>query len=80
MSDTAGAYESLPRAERFVQRDLLRHRAMIWERDLGVVHKLFVSFLVFGKAIAARFRGLVQAVVIYITSYTSACVSSRSPS
>jgi ABC-2 type transport system permease protein len=45
--------------------------AVIWERDLGVVHKLLVSparrgSLVFGKAVAAGFRGLVQAVVIYI--------------
>ena len=45
--------------------------AIIWERDLGVVHKLLVSparrgSLVFGKAVAAGFRGLVQAVVIYI--------------
>ncbi len=45
--------------------------AIIWERDLGVVHKLLVSparrsSLVFGKAVAAGFRGLVQAVVIYL--------------
>ena len=45
--------------------------AVIWERDLGVVHKLLVSpalrsSLVFGKAISAGFRGLVQAVVIYL--------------
>ena len=44
--------------------------AIIWERDLGVVHKLLVSpamrtSLVFGKAVAAGFRGIVQAVVIY---------------
>ncbi len=44
--------------------------AIIWERDLGVVHKLLVSpalriSLVFGKAIAAGFRGIVQAFVIY---------------
>ena len=44
--------------------------AVIWERDLGVVHKLLVSparrtSLVFGKAVAAGFRGLVQAAVIY---------------
>lgn len=44
--------------------------AVIWERDLGVVHKLLVSparrsSLVFGKAIAAGFRGFVQALVIY---------------
>jgi len=45
--------------------------AVIWERDLGVVHKLLVSpamrtSLVFGKAISAGFRGLVQAAVIYL--------------
>jgi len=44
--------------------------AVIWERDLGVVHKLLVSparrsSLVFGKAVAAGCRGLVQAAVIY---------------
>ncbi len=45
--------------------------AIIWERDLGVVHKLLVSpalriSLVFGKALAAGFRGIVQTVVIYL--------------
>ncbi|MGA8864272.1 MAG: ABC transporter permease [Gallionella sp.] len=45
--------------------------AVIWERDLGVVHKLLVSpawriSLVFGKAVAAGFRGILQAVVIYL--------------
>jgi len=45
--------------------------AVIWERDLGVVHKLLVSparrsSLVFGKAVSAGFRGLVQAAVIYV--------------
>lgn len=45
--------------------------AIIWERDLGVVHKLLVSparrsSLVCGKAVAAGFRGLVQAVIIYL--------------
>jgi ABC-2 type transport system permease protein len=44
--------------------------AVIWERDLGVVHKLLVSparrsSLVFGKAVSAGFRGTVQAFVIY---------------
>jgi ABC-2 type transport system permease protein len=44
--------------------------AVIWERDLGVVHKLLVSparrvSLVFGKAVSSGFRGLVQSVVIY---------------
>lgn len=45
--------------------------AVIWERDLGVVHKLLVSpawrsSLVFGKAVSVEFRGIVQAVVIYL--------------
>jgi ABC-2 type transport system permease protein len=45
--------------------------AVIWERDLGIVHKLLVSpasrgALVVGKAVSAGFRGLVQAVVIYL--------------
>ena len=43
----------------------------IWEKDLGIVQKLLVSpanrgALVLGKAIAAAFRGLIQAVVIYV--------------
>src|SRR5450755_4672076 len=47
--------------------------AVIWERDLGVVHKLLVSparrsSLVFGKAVAAGFRGILQAVVIYLVA------------
>src|SRR5208283_660712 len=45
--------------------------AAIWERDLGIVHKLLVSpasrgSLIVGKAISADFRGLVQTVVIYL--------------
>jgi ABC-2 type transport system permease protein len=48
--------------------------AVIWERDLGVVHKLLVSparrsSLVFGKAVSAGFRGLVQAAVIYLVAF-----------
>jgi ABC-2 type transport system permease protein len=48
--------------------------AIIWERDLGVVHKLLVSpalriSLVFGKAVAAGFRGILQAVVIYLIAF-----------
>jgi ABC-2 type transport system permease protein len=44
--------------------------AVIWERDLGVVHKLLVSptpraALVLGKALAASVRGLSQVVIIY---------------
>ncbi|MEF3061611.1 ABC transporter permease [Ralstonia solanacearum] len=45
--------------------------AIIWERDLGIVHKLLVtpahrSALVLGKAFAAALRGLVQAAVVYL--------------
>jgi len=44
--------------------------AVIWERDLGIVHKLLVSptpraALVLGKAVSAGVRGLSQAVIIY---------------
>jgi ABC-2 type transport system permease protein len=44
--------------------------AVIWERDLGVVHKQLVSpahrsALILGKALSAGFRGLVQTGVIY---------------
>src|SRR5207249_6521610 len=45
--------------------------AIIWERDLGIIHKFLVSptprtALVLGKALAAGVRGLSQAVIIYI--------------
>jgi ABC-2 type transport system permease protein len=45
--------------------------AVIWERDLGIIHKLLVSpasrgALVFGKAVAAGFRGIVQGAIIYL--------------
>jgi ABC-2 type transport system permease protein len=45
--------------------------SVIWERDLGVVHKLLVSpspraALVFGKAMAAGIRTLSQAVIIIL--------------
>src|ERR1700690_3145794 len=47
--------------------------AVIWERDLGIVHKLLVSpafrsSFIFGKAISAGFRGAIQAVVICLTA------------
>jgi len=46
---------------------------VIWERDLGIVHKLLVTpasrvSLVLGTAISANFRGLVQAAVIYLVA------------
>jgi len=45
--------------------------AVIWERDLGIVHKLLASpapraALVLGKATAAGLRGLPQALIIYL--------------
>jgi ABC-2 type transport system permease protein len=45
--------------------------AIIWERDLGIVHKFLASptprvALVLGKALSAGVRGLVQGVMIYI--------------
>ena len=48
--------------------------AVIWERDLGIVHKLLVSpaqrsALVLGKAVSAGFRGVVQAVIIYLIAF-----------
>ena len=48
--------------------------AVIWERDLGIVHKMLVSpadraALVVGKATAAGMRGLVQAVIVYAVAW-----------
>jgi ABC-2 type transport system permease protein len=45
--------------------------AVIWERDLGIIHKFLASptprsALVFGKALAAGVRSLAQAVLIYV--------------
>jgi ABC-2 type transport system permease protein len=58
--------------------------AVIWERDLGVVHKLLVSparrsSLVFGKAVSAGFRGLVQATVIYLIALVLHITIRREP-
>ncbi|MGE5551165.1 MAG: ABC transporter permease [Bacteroidota bacterium] len=44
---------------------------VIWERDLGIVHKFLASptprpALVLGKAISAGIRGLTQALIIYL--------------
>ncbi len=44
--------------------------AVVWERDLGVIHKFLASpmpraALVIGKALSAGARGLPQAVIIY---------------
>ena len=45
--------------------------SIIWERDLGIIHKFLASptpraALVLGKALSAGVRGLAQAVMIYI--------------
>jgi len=47
---------------------------VIWERDLGLVHKLLVSptpraALVLGKAVSAGIRGLSQAVIVYVLAW-----------
>ena len=48
--------------------------AIIWERDLGIVHKFLASptprtALVLGKALGAGVRGLTQAVIIYLLAW-----------
>jgi ABC-2 type transport system permease protein len=47
--------------------------AIIWERDLGIIHKFLASptpraALVLGKALSAGVRGLSQAAIIYLLS------------
>ena len=46
----------------------------IWERDLGVLHRYFVSpaprtALVLGKALSSTVRGLSQAIVVYVLAF-----------
>jgi ABC-2 type transport system permease protein len=48
--------------------------AVIWERDLGILHKILASptpraALVLGKALSAGERSLVQAFIIYLLSF-----------
>jgi ABC-2 type transport system permease protein len=48
--------------------------AVIWERDLGILHKFLASptprlALVTGKALSAGIRGLTQAVIIYLLAW-----------
>lgn len=48
--------------------------AVIWERDLGHTHKLLATpayrtALVFGKSISSAFRGLAQALIIYLIAH-----------
>jgi ABC-2 type transport system permease protein len=47
---------------------------VIWEKDMGVVHKLLVSpaprsALILGKSLSSGIRGLVQAVIIYLLAF-----------
>lgn len=47
--------------------------SVIWERDLGVVHKLLVSpaprgALVLGKALSGGLRALIQAFLVYVVT------------
>lgn len=48
--------------------------ALIWERDMGILHKILVSpaprsILVIGRAIAAGIRGISQIFIIYILAF-----------
>lgn len=48
--------------------------AIIWERDLGIVHKFLAgptprTALVLGKALAAGVRGLSQAIIVYLLAW-----------
>lgn len=48
--------------------------ALIWERDMGILHKILVTpaprmVLVVGRAIAAGIRGLSQIFIIYVLSF-----------
>ena len=48
--------------------------SVIWEKDMGIIHKLLVSpaprsALVLGKAVSSGARGLVQAVIVYLIAF-----------
>lgn len=48
--------------------------ALIWERDMGILHKILVtptprSILIVGRAISAGIRSLSQVLVIYLLSF-----------
>jgi ABC-2 type transport system permease protein len=50
--------------------------SVLWERDLGIIHKFLVSptprtALVLGKALSAGVRALSQAVVVYIIALST---------
>lgn len=48
--------------------------SLIWERDMGILHKILVSptprsLLVIGRAISAGIRGITQVFVVYLLSF-----------
>ncbi|MDP1995116.1 MAG: ABC transporter permease, partial [Ignavibacteria bacterium] len=48
--------------------------SLIWERDMGILHKILVSpvpriILVIGRALAAGMRGISQIFVVYVISF-----------
>lgn len=58
--------------------------SVIWERDLGILHKLLVSptprvALVLGKAIAAGIRSLSQVIIIYALAFPLGVAVDLSP-
>jgi ABC-2 type transport system permease protein len=58
--------------------------SLIWERDLGIVHKFLASpaprpALVLGKALAAGVRALAQAVIVYAIALFMAIEINWSP-
>ena len=58
--------------------------SVIWERDLGILHKFLVSptprsALVLGKAISAGLRGLTQAVIVYLLAVLLGVAMNWSP-
>lgn len=58
--------------------------AVIWERDLGIIHKFLVSptprgALVLGKALSAGVRALSQLVIIYLLSLAIGVVINWNP-
>jgi ABC-2 type transport system permease protein len=58
--------------------------AVIWERDLGTLHKLLASpaprsALVLGKALSASERGLAQAAIMYLLAFALGVKLNLSP-
>ena len=48
--------------------------ALIWERDMGILHKILVTpaprlLIVLGRSVAAGIRGLAQVSVVYLLSF-----------